>query len=130
MMRRNFQCLLTEAPCADPGCTVSRCLERERDQEAEFQRRAERERVAWEHAQNRREAAIRLLQELAAEQRKPRPRGETREGYVDQILALDRYAERIARHLATIEAERAGKAKRQPLRRRARPIPLDLDINL
>jgi hypothetical protein len=45
------------------------------------------------------------------------PRGEEREYWIGEILASDRHAERLRRHLNDISAERAGKARR-PVRSR------------
>jgi hypothetical protein len=84
-IRRNVQCPLTEAPCSDPECSVTHCRGREQASETEFRWRAERERVEWERAQERREGATRILRELAAEQGRPMPRGKRRESYITQI---------------------------------------------
>src|ERR1700719_1129333 len=104
-MRRSFQFPLTAAPCSEPECNVTQCRERERESEADFRRKEERERLEWTLAKDRREAALRVLYELAAEQNRPVPRGHARENYIDRILASTGQAESVRRQLAAISAE-------------------------
>ncbi len=125
-MRRNFECPLTGAACDDPDCTATRCHKREQEGEADLRRKTERESRAWQRAKDRREAAGRILDVLAAERRRPSPRGAEREAYIDKLLAMDKYAMRVTQHLDAILAERAGKAERPKRPRRPRIEGMDL----
>ena len=73
-MPRVIECPITEAQCADPNCSVSRCREQERDLQAALDQKAESRSRAWAHevAQqeasiDRRKAAIRAILEILAE---------------------------------------------------------------
>jgi hypothetical protein len=112
--RRTIQCPISEAPCSDPECSITCCRGRERQRDAYLREEAYRAGRAREDANDRREAALRALREFVAEmstergQHIPIPRKE-REDLIAEILASERQAGRVRRHLAAISDERARK---------------------
>jgi hypothetical protein len=114
---RTIQCSITEAPCSDPKCSITRCRGREQQRDAYLREEAYRARRAREDANDRREAALRALREFVAEQSAergvhiPMPRGQRTEDLIAKILVSERQAGRVRRHLDAISAERARKVR-------------------
>jgi hypothetical protein len=117
---RSFDCPETGERCEDPQCSLSYCHERERTEEAEANRKAEKARTESQRAKDRHAAARIVLKELIAEQnaeprmngqpllRMPRRR-EKKEELIAKILASPRHVQRLRSQIDALRKERESR---------------------
>jgi hypothetical protein len=129
---RTIPCPVTEAQCAEPDCSRSRCRERERELQDALDRRALIARREWEQQAvqrevtvDRRRAALRAAQEIIGEMNIERaanaerplvlPRGKgsrkETERIIARVLRAPEYAGYVERHLEAVLATRTGRRR-------------------
>ena len=112
---RNFRCPLSAALCVRIECSITRCREADREKIGDLRRQAEAARRRWQRcgADDRREAALLRLREIADQQGIPVPSGPKQKDLIRQVLLSERHAERVRWHINAISAERE-EAKKLP----------------